>query len=66
MVSVDVQDGEASVLHAKIAAALTLTFREIVPAAEQPFCEAFLFNAVRKTLDQGQLELVKSGNRQHY
>jgi hypothetical protein len=61
---INLEDGESSVLHAKIAAAMTLTFREIVPAPEQPFAEAFLFNAVRKTLDQGQLELVKSGNRQ--
>ncbi len=61
---INLEDGEASVLHAKIAAALTLTFREIVAAPEQPFAEAFLYNAVRKTLDQGQLELVKSGNRQ--
>jgi hypothetical protein len=31
---------------------------------EQPFAEGIIVNAVRKTLDQGQLELVKSGNRQ--
>src|ERR1035437_2887885 len=31
---------------------------------EQPFAESFIYNAVRKTMDQGQLELVKSGNRQ--
>ena len=41
-----------------------MTFAEIVPAAEQPYAETFLYNAVRKTLDQGQLELVRSGNRQ--
>ncbi len=51
-------------LHAKIAAAMTVTFREIVRAPEQPFAESFILNAIRKTLDQGQLELVKSGNRQ--
>ena len=43
---------------------MTLTMREIVPAPEQPFAEAFILNAIRKTFDQGQLELVKSGNRQ--
>ncbi len=58
------EDGTNSALHAKIAAAMTVTFAEIVPAPEQPYAEAFLYNAVRKTLDQGQLELVKSGNRQ--
>ena len=57
-------NGQPSPLHAKIAAAMTVTFRDIVRAPEQPFAESFILNAVRKTLDQGQLELVKSGNRQ--
>ena len=43
---------------------MTVTFAEIVPAPEQPYAETFIYNAIRKTLDQGQLELVKSGNRQ--
>ncbi len=58
------EDGEQSILHAKIAASMTVTFAEIVPAPEQPYAEGFIYNAVRKTIDQGQLELVKSGNRQ--
>jgi hypothetical protein len=58
------QDGQDSPLHAKISASMTVTFAEIVPAPEQPFAESFIYNAVRKTMDQGQLELVKSGNRQ--
>jgi hypothetical protein len=58
------EDGEPSLLHAKIAASMTVTFAEIVKAPEQPFAESFIYNAVRKTMDQGQLELVKSGNRQ--
>jgi hypothetical protein len=61
---VRLEDGNESVLHAKVAAAMTLTFAEIVKAPEQPFAEGFIYNAVRKTMDQGQLELVKSGNRQ--
>ena len=61
---INLEDGEGSSLHAKIAAAMTVTFRDIVRAPEQPFAESFILNAVRKTLDQGQLELVKSGNRQ--
>jgi hypothetical protein len=61
---VRLEDGHESVLHAKIAASMTVTFRDVVPAPEQPFCEGFIYNAVRKTMDQGQLELVKSGNRQ--
>ncbi len=51
-------------LRAKVSASMTVTFAEIVPAPEQPFAESFIYNAVRKILDQGQLELVKSGNRQ--
>jgi hypothetical protein len=58
------EDGTNSALHAKISLAMTLTFAEIVPAPEQPYAETFLYNAARKTLDMGQLELVKSGNRQ--
>ena len=61
---VRLEDGGESVLHAKIAASMTVTFRDVVAAPEQPFAEAFVYNAVRKTMDQGQLELVKSGNRQ--
>ena len=58
------EDGNESILHAKVSASLTQTFAEVVSALEQPFAEGFITNAVRKTLDQGQLELVKSGNRQ--
>jgi hypothetical protein len=58
------EDGGASVLFAKIAASMTVTFREVLAAPEQPFAEGFVYNAVRKTMDQGQLELGKSGNRQ--
>src|SRR5271170_2495913 len=61
---VHLRDGEESPLHAKVAASMTVTFAEIVKAPEQPFAEGFIYNAVRKTMDQGQLELVKSGNRQ--
>jgi len=61
---VRLMDGHDSPLHAKIAASATLTFRETLPAMEQPYAESAIFNAVRKTMDQGQLELVRSGNRQ--
>lgn len=61
---IHLEDGERSVLHARIAASMTVTFAEIVAAPEQPYAEGFIYNAVRKTIDQGQLELVKSGNRQ--
>ncbi len=58
------ETGAESILHAKVSASLTRTFAEVLSALEQPFAESFIYNAVRKTLDQGQLELVKSGNRQ--
>lgn len=61
---VQLEDGSSSPLHAKIAASMTVTFAEIVAAPEQPYAETFIYNAIRKTFDQGQLELVKSGNRQ--
>jgi hypothetical protein len=55
---------EDQLLKAKVAASMTVTFAEVVAAPEQPFAESFIYNAVRKILDQGQLELTKSGNRQ--
>jgi hypothetical protein len=57
-------DGGTQNLHAKVAASVTVTFAEIVPAMEQPYAESFVYNAVRKTVDLGQLEFLKSGNRQ--
>ncbi|MBB6146207.1 hypothetical protein HNQ77_004179 [Silvibacterium bohemicum] len=62
--TIHLEDGHESVLHTKISASMTVTFAEIVPAPEQPYAETFIYNAVRKTLDYGQLELLKSGNRQ--
>ncbi len=61
---IKLESGEESVLHAKLSAAMTQTFKDVVAAMEQPYAEGFIYNAVRKTMDQGQLELVKSGNRQ--
>jgi hypothetical protein len=61
---IDLADGTTSSLHAKVAASVTVTFAEIVPAMEQPYAESFVYNAIRKTVDFGQLEFLKSGNRQ--
>lgn len=61
---VRLEDGSQLNLHAKISASVTLTFAEIVPAMEQPYAESFVYNAVRKIIDMGQLEFLKSGNRQ--
>ena len=62
--TVRLADGTASPLHTKISASMTVTFAEVVLAAEQPYAESFIYNAIRKTFDYGQLELLKSGNRQ--
>ncbi|HLJ76789.1 MAG TPA: hypothetical protein VKT75_05220 [Acidobacteriaceae bacterium] len=62
--TVRLEDGTNSPLHALVSASMTVTFAEIVPAPEQPYAETFIYNAVRKTLDRGQLEFLKSGNRQ--
>ena len=62
--TVHLEDGQNSPLHALVSASMTVTFAEIVSAPEQPYAETFIYNAIRKTLDQGQLELLKSGNRQ--
>jgi hypothetical protein len=61
---ISIADGGAHNLHAKVAASVTVTFAEIVPAMEQPYAETFVYNAIRKTVDFGQLEFLKSGNRQ--
>lgn len=57
-------DGGTHNLHAKVAGSVTVTFAEIVSAMEQPYAESFVYNAIRKTVDLGQLEFLKSGNRQ--
>jgi len=57
-------DGKGSELAAKIAASLTKTFAEVMAAPEQPYAEGFIYNAVRKVMDQGQLELVRAGHYQ--
>ena len=62
--TVHLEDGVNQQLHAKVSASMTVTFAEIVPAPEQPYAETFIYNAIRKTFDYGQLELLKSGNRQ--
>jgi len=62
--TVHLEDGTDSPLHTLVSASMTVTFAEIVPAPEQPYAETFIYNAVRKTLDRGQLEMLKSGNRQ--
>lgn len=55
-------DGGA--LHADVAVNLTQTIKEALPSLEPEHAEAVVINAVRKDLDNKQLELLKSGKRQ--
>lgn len=51
-------------LRARIAAAVSQTFAEIVPAMEQPYAESLVVNALRRYIDLGQIEFIKSGGLQ--
>ncbi len=51
-------------LHAEVAVNVTQTIKEALPSLEQREAEFMAINAVRKDLDQKQLELVKSGKLQ--
>jgi hypothetical protein len=51
-------------LRAKIAAAVSQTFAGILPAMEQPYAESFVLNVLRKGIDLGQIEFIKSGTLQ--
>ena len=51
-------------LHADVAVNLTQTIKEALPSLEPEHAEAVVINAIRKDLDNKQLELLKSGKRQ--
>lgn len=59
---VELEDGGP--LHAEVAVNLTQTIQEALPSLEERDVEMVAVNAVRKDLDQKQLELVKSGKLQ--
>ena len=48
-------------LHAPVAVNLSATVREVVPSLEPKDIEAAVINALRKEVDNRQLEFVKSG-----
>jgi hypothetical protein len=48
-------------LHAPVAVNLSATVREVLPSLEPKDAEAPVINALRKEVDQRQLEFVKSG-----
>src|SRR5207245_1655604 len=59
---VSLDDGGS--LHADVAVNLTQTIKEALPSLEPEHAEAVVINAIRKDLDNKQLELLKSGKRQ--
>ncbi len=48
-------------LHARVAVNLSVTLREVLPSLEQRDVEAPVINALRKEVDQKQIEFTKAG-----
>lgn len=48
-------------LHARVAVNLSQTVREVMPSLDPKDAEAPVINALRKEVDRGQVEFVKSG-----
>src|SRR5690242_15123363 len=51
-------------LHAEAAIAMTQTMKEALGSLEPEHVESMVVNAVRKTIDNGQLAFLKSGKLQ--
>src|SRR5215469_14591137 len=51
-------------LHAEVAVAMTQTMKEALGSLEPPVVEGMVVNAIRKTIDNGQLAFLKSGKLQ--
>ncbi len=60
--SVQLSDGGA--LKAEVSAHLTLTIAQALPSLEPADCEHLVLNAIRKTVDNGQLEFLESAKLQ--
>ena len=54
----------ADKLHAEVAVAMTQTMREALGSLEPENTEGMVVNAIRKTIDNGQLAFLKSGKLQ--
>ena len=57
----DIQLAGADELHAPVAVNLSQTVREVLPSMEAKDAEAPVINALRKEVDQRQIEFLKSG-----
>jgi hypothetical protein len=51
-------------LHAEVAVGMTQTMKDALGSLAQEHAEGLVVNAIRKTLDNGQLALLKSGKLQ--
>ena len=60
--TVQLQDGGG--LKAEVSAHLTLTIAQSLPSLEPADCEYLVLNAIRKTVDNGQLEFLESAKLQ--
>ena len=54
------QDG----LHAEVAVGMTQTMKEALGSVAEEHAEGLVINAIRKTIDNGQLAFLKSGKLQ--
>ena len=51
-------------LHAEVAVAMTQTMKDVVGSLEPQNAEGMVVNAIRKTIDNGQIAFLKSGKLQ--
>lgn len=54
----------AEKLHAEVAVAMTQTMKDALGSLDRQQAESMVVNAIRKTIDNGQLALLKSGKLQ--
>lgn len=58
------EGAHAEDLHAEVAVAVTQTMKEALGSLEPQHVEGMVINAIRKTIDNGQLAFLKSGKLQ--
>lgn len=61
---VDLLDAAPDKLHAEVAVAMTQTMKDALGSLEPRDAESMVVNAIRKTIDNGQLAFLKSGKLQ--
>src|SRR5262249_48319133 len=56
--------GDSEGLHAEVAVGMTQTMKEALGSLAEEHAEGLVVNAIRKTIDNGQLAVLKSGKLQ--